>query len=188
MNERSTDILGAPVNKTRLEFLFDGIFAIAMTILVLELKIPELTEHRSGAELLHFLAHHAAAFGSWLLSFVVLGAFWFQHQRLYRWLHRITRPLLLIHLWLMATAALFPFCAALVGRYPGNRVALLTYMTCAWLHLAALTTLWIVAIRQKALDPQLDPIEIRKVRNRQLRGCLGFLALTIAYFIFLPRL
>ena len=186
MSEPTNSILKAPISKTRLEFLYDGIFAIAMTILVLELKVPELAERRSAAELWHHLVQHRAAFGSWLLSIVMLGIFWFQHQRLYRCLHHITRTSLLIHLWLMATAAFFPFSAALIGHYPGNRVALLAYMGCAWLHIAALTTLWIVAERQGTLDPELDPAEITRVRNRQLMRTGGLLALFVVYFLFWP--
>lgn len=188
MTELSTSILKTPISKTRLEFLYDGIFAIAMTILVLELKIPELAEHRSGAELLQHLAHHAPAFGSWLLSIVVLGVFWFRHQQLYRHLHRITRSLLVVHLWLMATAAFFPFCAALMGRYPGNRVAMLIYMGGAWLHVVALTTMWIVAMRQEALDPQLDPVEVKHVARRHLRRTIILLAMAFGYFLLLPQL
>ena len=186
MNEPTNSILKAPISKTRLEFLYDGIFAIAMTILVLELKVPELVERHSAAELLQNLVHHAAAFGSWLLSIVVLGVFWFRHQHLYRCLHRITRASLAIHLWLMATAAFFPFCAALIGHYPRNRVALLAYMGCAWLHVAALTTLWIVAQRQGTLDPELDPAEVTRVRNRQLLRTGALFALVVIYSLFWP--
>jgi uncharacterized membrane protein len=188
MTELSTKVLKAPISKTRLEFLYDGIFAIAMTILVLELKIPELVERRSGAELLQHFAHHAPAFGSWLLSIVVLGVFWYKHQQLYRHLHRITRALLVVHLWLMATAAFFPFCAALMGRYPGNRVAVVAYMGGAWLHVAALSTMWIVAMRQQALDPLLDPVEVKQIARRSLLRTIALLVMTVGYYLLLPRL
>jgi uncharacterized membrane protein len=188
MTELSTKILKAPISKTRLEFLYDGIFAIAMTLLVLELKVPELAERRSGAELLRHFAHHAPAFGSWLLSIVVLGIFWYKHQQLYRCLQRITRALLVVHLWLMATAAFFPFCAALVGRYPGNRAAVLVYMGGAWLHVAGLTTLWVVAGRQQALDSQLDPVEVRQIARRYLLRTIALLVMAVGYFVLLPRL
>lgn len=53
--------------------LFDGVFAIAMTILVLELKVPELVAQRSVQELAKGLAHQGSTFVSYLLSFFVLG-------------------------------------------------------------------------------------------------------------------
>ncbi len=188
MTEPTGDPLKLSVNKARLEFLYDGIFAIAMTILVPELKIPDLTGHRSGAELLRRLAADAPAFGSWLLSFVMLGLFWFQHQRVYRWLDRVTRLSLVIHLELMATAAFFPFCAALLGRYPGNRVAAVAYFACAWLHFTGIAALWLAGEGQKALSPALGPGEVRRLRKRYLRAPVAVLALTIAYYLLMPHL
>lgn len=65
------------ISRSRLECLFDGIFAIAMTLLVLELKVPDLVDHRSTGELACKLASFAPAFGSYLPSPVMLGVFWF---------------------------------------------------------------------------------------------------------------
>src|SRR5258708_15922983 len=86
------------VSKDRLEFLFDGIFAIAMTILVLELKVPELNDRRSVSELAHALAHHAPTFGSYLLSFWLLRIFWYRHNQPYHHILVITHCMLAIHL------------------------------------------------------------------------------------------
>jgi len=188
MTDLPTNLLQTPINKTRLEFLYDGIFAIAMTILALELKVPELDQRRSGMELLRKLGHDAPAFGSWLLSILMLGIFWYHHQRMYRWLERITKASLAVHLGLMATAAFFPFCAALIGRLPGNRGAMLVYMGCAWLHFTLVGTLWILAERQKTLSPQLGPAEIKRIRKRYLRGPIALLVWAICYFLFISRL
>jgi uncharacterized membrane protein len=174
------------ISKARLEFLWDGIFAIAMTILVLELRVPDISDRRSSAELLRELAHHAPAFGSWLLSFVVLSVFWYNHQREYRYFDRITRASLVIHLWLMASAAFFPFCAALLGRYPFNAFAMRMYIGCIWFHVAGTTTLWVVAERQAAFDSQLAPAEIRRIRNRFVRATIILLALAVFYPLVIP--
>jgi len=188
MSDLPTNPLKTPVNKTRLEFLYDGIFAIAMTILVLELKIPDLQQRKSGMELLRKLGHDAPAFGSWLLSILMLGIFWYHHQRIYRWLERITRASLTVHLGLVATAAFFPFCAALIGRFPSNRGAMLAYMACAGLHVTLVGTLWILAERQKVLSPQLGPAEIKRIPKRYLRGPIAVLGWGIFYFLLMPRL
>ena len=188
MTDPSSDVLKVPINKTRLEFLYDGVFAIAMTILVLELKIPELEQRRSGTELLHKLAHNAPAFGSWLISIAMLGVFWYHHQRVYRWIERISRPMLLVHLGLMATAAFFPFCAAMIGHYPGNRLAMLLYMGCAWVHVVLIWTLWVIAERTQAIAPQLDAAAIRAIRRRYIRGPLAMAIWAVAYFLLMPRL
>jgi uncharacterized membrane protein len=189
MDEQAASPLKVPVSKARLEFLFDGIFAIAMTILVIELKVPEISDRRSAAELWQALAHDAPAFGSWLLSFLMLAIFWYRHQVLYRCLHRITKTMLVIHLWMLASAAFFPFCAALLGRSsPANRLSGLAYMVCAWLYVAGLTALGFVAGRQKAFDPRLGPAEVRKLQFRHPRGAIGLAALAVIYYFLLPRL
>ena len=60
------------ISRSRLEFLVDGVFAIALTILVLELKVPELADRRSVPELGQALAHEAPTFLSYLGGFVLL--------------------------------------------------------------------------------------------------------------------
>src|SRR5947209_4051234 len=128
MEEHSADSPHSVISKSRLEFLFDGIFAIAMTILVLELKVPELTERNSVGELARTLSHHVAIFGSYLLSFAVLGMFWYRHNQFYRHLKYITKGGLALHLLQLAMAAFFPFCAALLGRYPTNALSQVFYI------------------------------------------------------------
>src|SRR6185436_12762553 len=97
------------VSKSRLEFLFDGVFAIAMTLLVLELKVPELVDRLSIVELARGLAHEASTLVSYLISFVVLGVFWYRHNHQYHSFHAISRGMLVLHFVQLAAAAFFPF-------------------------------------------------------------------------------
>ena len=64
------------MHKARLETLVDGVFAIAMTILVLEVKVPEIADGRSTDALLHALAHHGYVIGAYFFSFAMLALFW----------------------------------------------------------------------------------------------------------------
>lgn len=176
---------GAPltpldVDRARLEFVFDGVFAIAMTLLVLELKVPELADTRSVRELISGLAHHGAAFFSYGLSFAMLGILWYNHQRQYRFIRRVTPGIFIANLILMATAAAFPFCAALFGRYPLNGFSVVLYLACLFVHMAASCAQWRLAERAGALSPDLEPARAAKFRRGSLAGslALGFLALT----------
>lgn len=159
------------ISKGRLEFLYDGIFAIAMTILVLELKVPDLVDHRSRAELARALAHHAPTFASYLLSFLMLGIFWSRHNHDYRQFHLITRRLLAIHMVQLAAAAFFPFCAALVGRYPVNKTSFVVYIGCVlvlvWTRFANL----LVAEKTGCLGADVVASDYLHTRKRVLRGC-----------------
>jgi uncharacterized membrane protein len=151
------DFLRNVVNKNRLEFLFDGIFAIAMTILVLELKVPELTERKSVAELGQLLMHHGATFFSYILSFIMLGILWYSHNQYFQYLQRITKSIFIFHIVQLAFAAFFPFCAALFGRYPTNRLALIFYLGCIMGFQWSTLIQWVMAKKQYALMPRMDP-------------------------------
>ncbi|MDQ2727173.1 MAG: TMEM175 family protein [Actinomycetota bacterium] len=68
----------------RLLTLSDGVFAIAMTLLALDLKVPDLGSHVSDPQLLHALAHNTASYWSYLLTFYIIATYWGRHRRLMR--------------------------------------------------------------------------------------------------------
>ncbi|HEY2233384.1 MAG TPA: TMEM175 family protein [Candidatus Angelobacter sp.] len=68
------------LSKGHMEALTDGIFAIAMTLLVLELKIPDLPRSVSTSQLLESIGHEAPAFFSFFVSFLYCGLLWVMHH------------------------------------------------------------------------------------------------------------
>lgn len=166
------DAASAVVSRSRLEFLFDGIFAIAITLLVLDLRIPAIADRHSSAELARELARELPTFGSYLLSFLVLGMFWYRHNHSYRYIRRVTEAMLVLHMLQMACAAFFPFCASLIGRYPVNPLSIVVYAGCVFVYLWAGLLNWIAAHRGQALAEELTEQDYRRMRRRQLRGCL----------------
>jgi len=169
------------ISHHRLECLFDGIFAIAMTILVLELKVPELEDRHSVAEMARHLAHHGATFFSYLFSFCILGLLWHRHNQHYRHLRHITRGMLALHLVQLAMAAFFPFCAAVFGRYLTNPLSVTLYAGCLLVFNSAALAEWLVAERAGAISPELDPADHRRYRRRNLRACLATGAIFVLY-------
>ncbi len=152
-----------------------------MTILVLELKIPELADRRSIAELRIALGHSLPTFVSWLLSFVVLGMFWYRHNHQYRHYQRITRGMLALHFVQLAAAAFFPFCAALFGRYPFNPLAGTIYVACIFAYALASLANWTIAERSGSMIADITPMEFKRSRNGLLRGCVVIAALFAFY-------
>jgi uncharacterized membrane protein len=108
---------GPQLSKHRIEALVDGIFAVAMTLLVIELKLPEHVHAASSAELLQVLGELAPTFGSWLISFLVLAIFWVGNHRLYSHVRHVDGPLLCYTILLLAGASLLPFASAVNGRF-----------------------------------------------------------------------
>lgn len=76
------------LSPNRLETLADGIFAIAMTLLVLDLRIPEST---GPSDLLSQLAAQWTRFAAFFISFIVLGVYWFAHHQTFHFLVRVNR-------------------------------------------------------------------------------------------------
>ena len=108
---------GPQLSKHRIEALVDGIFAVTMTLLVIELKLPEHVQATSSAELLHVLGELAPTFGSWVISFLVLAIFWVGNHRLYSYVRHVDGPLLGYTILLLAGASLLPFASAVNGRF-----------------------------------------------------------------------
>jgi len=181
MTEEHTS--GSVISRSRLEFLFDGVFAIAMSILVLELKVPDLVDRHSIDELARALAHDTSTFISYLISFAVLGLFWYRHNHQYHHFRVITRRMLGLHFVQLAAAAFFPFCAALFGRYPFNALSGVVYVACILVYAWASLANWIVAKREGSLGPEITPEDFLRSRNRWLRSCLVMSSL-FAFYLF----
>ena len=171
----------AVISRSRLEMLVDGIFAIAMTILVLELKVPELDNSRSVHELARALARQLPTFGSYVLSFLVLGGFWYRQNHQFRFYHRITGRMLILYFVQLAAVAAFPFCAALLGRYPRNGTSVAIYYGCVVLYLWAITATWIIAKRSGSTGPELTDGIYRRSRRRALSFAVLF---TVMFALF----
>ena len=138
---------GAPhsyLSKHRIEALTDGIFAVAMTLLVIELKIGEHGDIATAAQLQHALVALIPKALAWVISFFVLSFFWLGHNRLFQHVRHVNGRLLWPNIMMLAAASLMPFSSALVGQYTGSFVSQCFYAgNLAVLALAALWTLFI---------------------------------------------
>lgn len=161
------------VSKTRLETLMDGVFAIAMTLMVLEIKVPELQNRHSMPELMVQVGHNLAPILGFIISFLVLGIFWYKHHRQYHLIHRVDSGLLAINLAFLMGVALFPFAAGIIGRFPGNPGVLFIYMPCLAFLWICLTAQFGYARRKGLLDPELDAEAATFLHRLNMMGALG---------------
>jgi uncharacterized membrane protein len=139
----------------RLGALSDGVFAVAMTLLVLDLKVPSVpdrTQHPiwsgggGGSEhaLLHGLLHDVAPrLLPYAMSFLTLGIFWVGQQTQLSNFTRSTRALTWIHLMFLAAVTLMPFSTALLAEDTTYRLSLAVY----WLNLFALGAVLFISLR-----------------------------------------
>jgi uncharacterized membrane protein len=115
------------LSKHRVEGLTDAIFAIVMTLIVLELKVPELERHAANSEIVARLMDLRPQLLAFLLTFMLSGLFWFLHHSSLQFIRHMTRPLILINLVFMMFVSLLPFSAALFGRFMRAPIAVQIY-------------------------------------------------------------
>jgi uncharacterized membrane protein len=122
------------VSKARLEAFSDGVIAIIITIMVLELRPPEGFTIGSLMDLSHELS-------AYVLSFVLLGIYWNNHHLLVGAMRRVTGAVLWANLHLLFWLSLVPFATAWMGRNPDKAVPIATYGTVLFLDAVAYTIL-----------------------------------------------
>ena len=111
----------------RLAALSDGLFAIAMTLLILDIRIPAAAGIHGEGALWHAVAALAPRFVMYLMSFLTLGIFWAGQQTQFNHFARADRDLAWIHLAFLAAVATMPFSTQLLAEFITFRVALLIY-------------------------------------------------------------
>ncbi|MGO4379403.1 TMEM175 family protein [Pseudoduganella sp. RAF53_2] len=105
------------LSKHRIEALVDGIFAVAMTLLVIDLRLPEHLHMGTDAELREALVHLLPNFYSWLVSFIVLAIFWVGNHRVYSHVRHVDGALVWFTIMLLGGASLLPFASAVNAQF-----------------------------------------------------------------------
>ncbi len=121
--------------------LSDGVFAIAMTLLALDLRIPGV----SNEDLPHALAEHGASYLAFLLSFYVVSRYWVNHHRLFRHVMRVDGGLMRLNLLLLLVVAALPFPSSLMSEHGGTTAAVVIYASTLAVASAILGALWLWA-------------------------------------------
>ena len=112
------------IDFARIVAFTDGVFAIAITLLVLSLGVPP---DLPGSELREFLADSWRQLFAYFLSFAVIGRFWIGHHRVFAMLHDFDRRLMMLNLAYLSLIVLIPFPTELLGDYSESTEATVIY-------------------------------------------------------------
>lgn len=155
------------LGKNRIEALSDGIFAIAMTLLVLELKVPELPKNASNVEVWPELMKLWPVFVSYAASFASLGVYWVAHHNLYHHIRRANRVLLCLNILFFMFVSFVPFATSVVNAFPQTQVAPVFFGANITLIGWVLWLQWKYACSQpEMLAPHVTPEYRDQVRRR----------------------
>jgi uncharacterized membrane protein len=150
-------------SRTRVEALSDAVFAIVMTLLVLELKIPELPRNTGSRELLQELRALAPRVAAYFLTFGWSGLYWVWHHRAFHELKRIDAALFGINLAFLSFVSLLPFSLGMIAAFSfRNPVAIGCYLANLFALGLTLNVFWTYAQRRGLRAATADPARIRR--------------------------
>ncbi|HEX8919406.1 MAG TPA: TMEM175 family protein [Chloroflexota bacterium] len=171
----------------RLSALSDGLFAIAMTLLVLNLHLPTAGPIHSEQDLWHALLKLGPSFVTYLMSFLTLGIFWIGQQTQLNHFERSDRNLAWLHLGFLLSVSLMPFSTAMLTRFITYRIALIVY----WLNIlllgVALLMSWMYASRagllKEDVTAEMKAATMRRIVAAQSLYAFGALLCVINTYV-----
>jgi uncharacterized membrane protein len=170
------------IGTARVETFSDGVFAIAATLLVLEIGVSSTHGAQLGDELLRIWPSYLA----YVTSFVTIGIIWINHHHNMRTIDRIDRPFMFINLLLLLDVAFIPFPTKLVADYlqsAGEGAAVVAYAA-TLLLMAVLYTAWWRYARtgRRLIAPSVDEAELRAIDRGFAPGLPSYLAVFVLAF------
>lgn len=167
------------VEATRLVFFSDAVVAIAITLLAIELPLPEGI---TNAEVLGSLNEHQPEYRSFLISFLVIWAHWAGHHRLFRYIDRVSSRLIVANMLWLLTIVVMPFATRVLSQDGAFETRFCLYAAVQFLSGLFLVLIVRAADRQHLLEPGRASRTARNGYRRSLSLVLGFgLSIPLAF-------
>lgn len=143
-------------NTQRIEAISDGIFAVAMTLLVLEIKVPAAEGKLTEGELAHVLLAQMPRFLVYFLSFMTAGIFWVGQSAQFAYIEKSDRNLNWLSLLFLLFVSLLPFSTAFLSDYTNYRFAIFVYWFNILMLGVSLYINWSYAVRHRFVETESD--------------------------------
>jgi uncharacterized membrane protein len=171
----------------RIEAFSDGVFAIAVTLLVLELKVPQLAEDAASPELWSELLSHWPSYAAYLVSFTTILIVWVNHHRLYNIIHRSDSRFLFLNGLLLLVVTTIPFPTALLAEFlqkPSAPVACAIYSGTFVVLALAFNAFWrYAAYRNRLLTPTVTTQQVAAISRSLLFGPITYFVAFVLAFV-----
>jgi TMEM175 potassium channel family protein len=166
----------------RLETFADGVFAIAITLLVLEIRIPDVGEDLGKA-----LPAQWPSFAAYVTSFLTIGVMWVSHHQMFTIIRRTTPTFLFLNVLFLLPVAFVPYPTALVAGHiqepQGRTTAVLVYGAVSVVIAVMFNVLWAYAFRRGLVVPGTGADRARSVARGFIVGPLIYLGATLLAFV-----
>jgi uncharacterized membrane protein len=180
------DPSGFRLRTARMEAFSDGVFAIAVTLLVLDLVVPAVTEH----DISHKLLDEWPIYLAYLVSFATIGAAWISHTAITEYLERADLLLLRLNLVLLFVVSVLPFPTRMLGEYLFNENAERLATTVYGVNLLAISVmtsvLWRYAVGAHLVKHEAPDEDLRAI-TRKLTPSFGLYLAAIGVGLLRPR-
>jgi uncharacterized membrane protein len=177
-NEPETRPTGG-LKTNRMEGFSDGVFSIAITLLVLEIAVPAGSEDN----LLKALVDQWPSYLAYLVSFLTIGAIWIKHAVITEYLRSATSVLIRLNLLLLMVVSFLPFPTRLVAEHidhrSAERVAVTVYGVNLMLALVLIATLWKYATRDHLVRPDTIGKEVTTLNKKLIPGIAGYVPMLL---------
>ncbi|MGW1807650.1 TMEM175 family protein [Streptomyces sp. NPDC002078] len=165
----------------RVEAFSDGVFAIAITLLILDIKVPRTGDHGG---LWHAIGAQWPSYAAYVVSFLVIGIMWVNHHQLFSYVAKVDRPLMFLNLLVLMVVAAVPWPTAMLAEYlregAASHAAAAVYSLVMVAMALTFQALWWHLTRTGHLfDARVDTAAARATRARFALGSLGY-PLTVA--------
>lgn len=179
-----SDSLNYLMTTKRIETLVDGIFAIAMTLLVLSIGVPEISKSLTEAAFQQQLGILWPKLVSYALSFWILSIFWRMNHQQFYFIKRSTPTLININVFWLLLIALVPFSTELIGEYSNYFTASLIFQLNLFFAGVFYYLNWHYASSKGLIDKNLDQKTVNFIkRNNLIFPVLSLLAMVLAYYV-----
>ncbi len=196
MSEQAQPVAGLGMSVGRLEAFSDGVLAIVITLLILDVRVPS----EARGNLAHALAEQWPQYLAYLLSFLIVGIIWLNHHATVQLLARTDHTIQVLNLLLLLPVSILPWPTALLAEYArqgtaaDQRIAVLIYGVTSSLMAVGFNALWRYLLRHPELRRPEVSRELLAVRNRRynlglavypVATLIGLLSLPLFLFLML---
>lgn len=184
---------------SRMDAFTDGVFSIVATLLVLDIKVPEIPENHTKEELLHSLEHAFPSFIAFAFSFLTVIIYWINHDHISHWIKHYTAKTKYFNLFLLFWICLIPFPTKFISDYPSEQIAVMIYgVVFMMVAITAVMMFWYIAFYTESLNEAISNTARKKYLYKIIGGPIMYalaiwmsfihVNISIAIYILVPLL